>query len=266
MAISRSGYAQTGCWARGGSRFFGRTDTRHWIRHRPCRRAPPRPLTRLSPEKVFSCHRQLVTYMQSPRHSCGIGGCIAGQLTVAFLDRREGFGGWTRSRVMSVVRSGGDRNLPQPLLLLTCAPATAAVPRIPFAHVPLSSSPLQPTAAAAAMTLLLFLPPSDEESTLAPGRPAVCALLTSSPSSRVGMDRKSPHGATEEWESRDRTPAAVGHETAPGVAVSGVQAAMTGCWRRGGWIHSHAVASDGSQCPGASLSGCSSATGRVDVI
>ena len=121
------------------------------------------------------------------------------------------------------------------MLLLTCAPAAAAVPRIPFAHVPLSSSPLQPTAAAAAMTLLLFLPPSDEESTLASGRPAARALLTSSPSSRVGMDRKSPHGATEEWESRDRAPAAVGHETAPGVAVSGVQAAMTGCWRRGGF-------------------------------
>ena len=63
------------------------------------------------------------------------------------------------------------------MLLLTCAPAAAAVPRIPFAHVPLSSSPLQPTAAAAAMTLLLFLPPSDEESTLAPGMPAARAPI-----------------------------------------------------------------------------------------
>ena len=68
-----------------------------------------------------------------------------------------------------------------------------------------------------------------------------------------------------EWESRDRAPAAVGHETAPGVAVSGVQAAMAGCWRRGGWILSRAVASDGSHRPGSSLSGCSSTTDRVDV-
>ena len=59
--------------------------------------------------------------------------------------------------------------------------------------------------------------------------------------------------------------AAVGHETAPGVALSGVQAAMAGCWRRGGWILSRAVASDGSHRPGSSLSGCSSTTDRVDV-
>ena len=47
---------------------------------------------------------------------------------------------------------------------------------------------------------------------------------------------------------------------------SGVQAAMAGCWRRGGWILSRAVASDGSHRPGSSLSGCSSTTDRVDVI
>ena len=82
------GVRSNGLRRRSGSIIFGRTDTRHWIRHRPCRRAPPRPLTRLSPEKVCSRHRQLVT--------CSRRATAAVALGVALRSAAGGFFGPTR--------------------------------------------------------------------------------------------------------------------------------------------------------------------------
>ena len=109
MAISRSGYGQTGCSAPERQQNFW--SNRHaTLDSAPALSTGPTASTDapISGESVLT--PQPAGHMQSPSHSCGIGGCIAGQLPVAFLDRREGFGGRTRSRVMSAVRSGGDRN------------------------------------------------------------------------------------------------------------------------------------------------------------